>query len=180
MIGVIGSTMLGNFDWTHGCVENGFTWLERGSWGQGFNEETKLLLLDCLFGDLGFARVEWQCDSMNTRSAAALARLGFPLEGTLRSRHIRPDGTRRDSLVFGLVADDWPAVRPGITALFERAGRSGAARGVTLRPSGAPTSARAILHHTELDPLADGPGIALDRRKLGVHFRRFETGHRRL
>jgi RimJ/RimL family protein N-acetyltransferase len=100
-------------------VENGFTWLDQGSWGQGFNEDTKLVIVDHVFRELDFARIEWQCDAANERSAAALSRLGFPYEGTLRSRHVRPDGSRRDSLVFGLVVGDWPAVRERILASFE-------------------------------------------------------------
>jgi RimJ/RimL family protein N-acetyltransferase len=115
----IGSTTLANFDWMHRCVENGFTWLDRAAWGQGYNEETKLLILAHLFDDLAFERVEWQCDSSNTRSAAALSRLGFVLEGTHRSRHVRPDGTRRDSLMFALIRDDWPDARVRLTSLIE-------------------------------------------------------------
>jgi N-acetyltransferase len=118
----IGSTTLGRFDWPNRCVENGFTWLERASWGQGFNEDMKLAVLGHLFDDLGFERVEWQCDGLNVRSAAALERLGFVLEGTHRSRHVRPDGTRRDSLMFSLLRDEWPAVRARIeSALADRA-----------------------------------------------------------
>jgi RimJ/RimL family protein N-acetyltransferase len=89
----IGSTTLARFDWPHRCVENGFTWLDRTSCGQGYNEDTKRLLLAHLFDDLDFARVEWQCDTRNERSAGALARLGFTNEGTLRSRHV-PDRHR--------------------------------------------------------------------------------------
>lgn len=116
---VIGSTTLANFDWHHGFVENGFTWLERSSWGQGYNEDTKLALLSHLFEDVGLARVEWQVDAENTRSAAALSRMGFTLEGKHRSRHVRPDGSRRDSLMFGLVLEEWPAAKSQLQRLVD-------------------------------------------------------------
>lgn len=114
---VIGSTSLANFDFANGCVEMGFTWLERAAWGQGYNEDMKCSLLKYCFEDLDFARVECQVDSRNERSRRALARLGFTHEGTLRSRHVRPDGTRRDSLVFSLLDREWPDAQRHLLAL---------------------------------------------------------------
>lgn len=108
---LIGSTTLAGFDWHHRCVEMGFTWLDRSAWGQGYNEDSKLLLLRECFDVLELERVEWQVDSQNTRSIAALTRSGFRHEGTLRSRHVRPDGTRRDSHYFSLLRDEWPLCR---------------------------------------------------------------------
>ena len=106
---VIGSTTLGNFDMTHGCVEMGFTWLEREAWGQGYNEDIKRVLLRECFETLGLQRVEWQVDANNERSIAALTRLGFVYEGCHRGRHRRPDGSRRDSMFFSILLDEWPA-----------------------------------------------------------------------
>jgi RimJ/RimL family protein N-acetyltransferase len=126
---LIGSTSLGRFDLRHGSVEMGFTWLERASWGQGYNEDMKATLLGYCFEDLGLARVEWQVDALNQRSRRALERLGFTYEGTLRSRHVRPDGTRRDSLVFSLLAEEWPGSRDHLQRLI--AERSGARTGPT-------------------------------------------------
>ena len=80
----IGSTTLANFDWTHGSVEMGFTWFERSRWGQGYNEDSKRLLLHHCFDNLGMHRVEWQVDDQNVRSIASLKRLGFTFEGTHR------------------------------------------------------------------------------------------------
>lgn len=115
----IGSTTLANFDWRHRCVENGFTWLERASWGQGHNEDTKLLVLTHLFERLELARVEWQADALNERSARAMTRMGFTYEGTARSRHARPDGTRRDSLMFSVIRSEWPDVRLRLHQLLD-------------------------------------------------------------
>jgi len=116
--GTIGSTTLANFDWTHGCVEMGFTWLAREAWGQGFNEDAKRLLLRTCFETLGMHRVEWQVDARNERSVAALTRLGLTYEGVHRSRHRRPDGTRRDSVWFSLLAEEWAACEVRLDALI--------------------------------------------------------------
>jgi RimJ/RimL family protein N-acetyltransferase len=50
------------------------------------------------------------------RSQRALARLGLFHEGTLRSHMRRPDGTRRDSLYYSLLAEEWPTVRDSLRA----------------------------------------------------------------
>ena len=108
---IIGSTSLANFDLHHGRVEMGFTWLDRACWGQGYNEDAKCVLLGYCFDVLGLSRVEWQVDSQNARSQRSLERMGFTYEGTLRSRHRRPDGSRRDSMYYGLLVEDWPEAR---------------------------------------------------------------------
>lgn len=114
---VIGSTTLANFDAHHLRAEMGFTWLDRTCWGQGLNEDTKHVLLECCFHTLGLERVEWQVDEANERSWRALERCGFRYEGTLRSRHVRPDGTRRDSRFYGLLKSEWPLTANRLMAL---------------------------------------------------------------
>lgn len=106
---VIGSTTLYDLSMTHRCVENGETWLDRSCWGQGFNEDMKYLVLRHCFEEWGMARVAWRADHLNVRSQNALRRCGFVCEGTLRSHRERPDGTRRDSVYFSLLAEEWPA-----------------------------------------------------------------------
>jgi RimJ/RimL family protein N-acetyltransferase len=107
---LIGSTTLARFDLRHAAVELGFTWLERACWGQGFNEDSKRVLFDYVFRVLGLDRVELQVDAQNWRSQRALERIGCVREGTLRSRHRRPDGTRRDSVMFSVLRPEWPEV----------------------------------------------------------------------
>jgi RimJ/RimL family protein N-acetyltransferase len=59
--------------------------------------------------------VKIQTDTLNTRSQAAIAKLGAQREGVLR-RHIkREDGTFRDSVVFSVLIGEWPAVRAGLS-----------------------------------------------------------------
>lgn len=123
---VLGSTTLYDYDPYHQRVEMGWTWLRRASWGQGFNEEMKYLLLQYCFGDLRVERVAWRLDALNNHSREALERMGFHYEGRLRSHLRRPDGSRRDSLYFSLLVSEWPAAREHLLELIKA--RSPAAR----------------------------------------------------
>lgn len=92
-------------------VHIGGTMTARAYWRSGVNTEAKLLLMTRAFETLGAARVEWQTDNLNLRSQAAIERLGATREGVLRSHKPRRDGTRRDSVFYGLLAEEWPAAK---------------------------------------------------------------------
>ena len=55
-------------------------------WGTQVNPEAKLLLLAHCFDDCGYGRVKIQTDALNTRSQAAIAKLGARREGVMRRR----------------------------------------------------------------------------------------------
>ena len=116
----IGSTTLYDLNPTHRCVENGETWLARSCWGQGYNTDMKQVILRYCFEALGMARVAWRVDHLNTRSQNALRRLGVVYEGTFRSHRQRPDGSRRDSVYFSLLADEWPQASRHIEQLLDQ------------------------------------------------------------
>jgi RimJ/RimL family protein N-acetyltransferase len=97
-------------------VHIGGTMTARGYWRSGVNSEAKLLLMARAFEKLGAERVEWQTDNLNLRSQAAIERLGATREGLLRSHKPRRDGTRRDSVFYGLLADEWPAAKQRLLA----------------------------------------------------------------
>jgi RimJ/RimL family protein N-acetyltransferase len=82
-------------------------------WGTWVNPECKLLLLGHAF-DCGFGRVKIQTDAVNLRSQAAIAKLGATREGVLRRHTKRADGSFRDSVVFSVLAQEWPSVRAGL------------------------------------------------------------------
>ncbi|GAA1357331.1 GNAT family N-acetyltransferase [Streptomyces beijiangensis] len=111
---VVGSTSLYELDLPEGRAEVGATWFDRSCWGGPFNAESKLLLFGHAFDDLGLARIALRTDNLNVRSQQALTRLGLAYEGTLRSHMLRQDGTRRDSLYYSLLADEWPSVRESL------------------------------------------------------------------
>src|SRR6202161_524437 len=88
-------------------------------WGGPVNPEAKLLLLGHCFDDLGYGRVKIQTDRLNTRSQAAIAKLGAQREGVLRRHTKREDGTFRDLVVFSVLADEWPGVKAGLISRVE-------------------------------------------------------------
>jgi RimJ/RimL family protein N-acetyltransferase len=60
--------------------------------------------------------VAWHTDLRNERSQAAIARLGAVREGVLRHDRIRPDGSLRDTVVYSMTADEWPAAAAALRA----------------------------------------------------------------
>jgi N-acetyltransferase len=94
----------------------GHTWLGQRWWRTGHNAEAKLLLLSHAFETLGAVRVVWHTDIRNTRSQAAIERLGAAREGVLRKHRRRADGSWRDTVQYAMVDDDWPAAKTALAA----------------------------------------------------------------
>jgi len=85
-------------------------------WGTQVNPEAKLLLMTHCFEDCGFGRVKMQTDMLNTRSQAAIAKLGAQREGVIRRDLKREDGTFRDSVVYSVLGQEWPGVKAALVA----------------------------------------------------------------
>jgi RimJ/RimL family protein N-acetyltransferase len=113
---VVGTTALGEWVLDDERVHLGWTAYSPDVWASAVNPACKLLLLGHAFDDCGFGRVKIQTDLDNTRSQAAIARLGAAREGVLRRHMKRADGTFRDTVVFSVLRDEWPAVRAGLLA----------------------------------------------------------------
>jgi N-acetyltransferase len=113
---VIGTSSLGDTVLEHERTHLGWTAYTPPVWGTVVNPECKLLLLAHAFEACGFGRVKIQTDLINERSQAAIAKLGATREGILRRHMVRPDGTTRDTVVFGITVEDWPNVRARLQA----------------------------------------------------------------
>jgi N-acetyltransferase len=113
---IVGTSSLGDVDLGHERVHLGWTAYAPDVWGSAVNPECKLLLLSHAFDECGFGRVKIQTDLVNTRSQAAIAKLGAVREGVLRRHMKRADGGRRDTVVFSVIVDEWPAVKAGLEA----------------------------------------------------------------
>jgi RimJ/RimL family protein N-acetyltransferase len=87
--------------------------------GERRQPECKLLLLRYAFEGLGVGRVQLKTDVRNGRSQQAIARLGARYEATLGRYQRRADGTVRDTVLFSILAEDWPAVKAGLMARLE-------------------------------------------------------------
>ena len=110
---IVGATKLGDLDLANESAHLGWTAYDPRVWGTAVNPETKLLVLGLAF-DHGFGRVKLQADAVNARSRGAIERLGARFEGMLRRVQRRPDGSWRDTAVYSILADEWPAVRAGL------------------------------------------------------------------
>jgi N-acetyltransferase len=85
-------------------------------WGTAVNPDTKLVLLTHAFESIGVGRVQLKTDVRNAHSQAAIASAGARYEGTLRRYQRRADGTVRDTVLFSILAEEWPSVREHLQA----------------------------------------------------------------
>lgn len=113
---LVGTSALMEAQLQHESIHLGSTLYGADWWGTRVNVEAKLLLLGHCFDDCGYGRVKIQTDLLNTRSQAAIARLGAVREGVLRREQRREDGSWRDTVVFSVLRDEWPAVKAGLQA----------------------------------------------------------------
>ncbi|HEX4259089.1 MAG TPA: GNAT family protein [Streptosporangiaceae bacterium] len=111
---LVGTSSLLDADQHNESIHVGSTLYGSRWWGTPVNAEAKLLLLGYCFDDCGYARVKIQTDRLNERSQAAIAKLGAQREGVLRQDKKREDGTFRDTVVFSVLAHEWPSVRAGL------------------------------------------------------------------
>lgn len=111
---VVGSSRFGNIDVANRKVEIGWTWIDP-AWQRTYvNTEAKLLMLTHAFETWKCIRVELKTDALNTKSRAAMQRIGATEEGTLRSHMITESGRIRDSVYFSILEKEWAAVRRGL------------------------------------------------------------------
>jgi len=113
---IVGTTSYYGISERNRTVAIGHTQVGRPWWRTAINTEAKLLLMRHAFETLGAGRVEWHTDIRNTRSQAAIGRLGATLEGVLRRHKQRADGTWRDSVAFAMTVDEWPEARDRLVA----------------------------------------------------------------
>ena len=111
---VVGTSSLAEWDLVNERVHLGWTAYGPRWWAGPVNPACKLALLSYAFDDCGFGRVKLQTDLINTRSQAAIAKLGATREGVLRRHVLRADGSWRDSVVYSILRDEWPSVRAGL------------------------------------------------------------------
>jgi len=104
----------------HRGLEIGSTWLGKPWQRSGINTEAKYLLLQHAFEVLGAARVQLKTDLRNVQSQTAIARLGAVREGVLRKHKLVRDGYLRDSVMFSIIDNEWPAVKQRLQRLMTR------------------------------------------------------------
>jgi len=97
-------------------LEIGFTAYTPSVWATAVNPVCKLLLMTWAFDVAHMARVQLRTDIRNTRSQAAITKLGGRFEGVLRRFQRRQDLSIRDTVLFSVTVDEWPSVKAGLVA----------------------------------------------------------------
>jgi RimJ/RimL family protein N-acetyltransferase len=119
---ICGMTTYMNVDAVYRRVEIGSTWYARRVQRSALNTQCKLLLLSHAFEQLDCIAVEFRTHFFNQQSRRGIERLGAKLDGILRNHQIAPNGTLRDTVVYSIIATEWPTVKAHLSyQLKERA-----------------------------------------------------------
>lgn len=117
---VIGSTRYHDIVPAVARLEIGYTWYARSWQKTHVNTACKLLLLRHAFVALGAQIVGWRTDNFNHASQRAIERLGAHKDGVLRHHALRRDGTVRDTVMYSVLAGEWPEIEKHLEYQFAR------------------------------------------------------------
>ncbi|MCA6120816.1 GNAT family N-acetyltransferase [Bradyrhizobium sp. WSM 1704] len=108
---IAGMSTYMNVDTPNRRVEIGSTWYAKRVQRSAVNTQCKLLLLTHAFEKLDCIAVEFRTHFFNHQSRRGIERLGAKQDGILRSHQIAPNGTLRDTVVYSIIASEWPTVK---------------------------------------------------------------------
>ncbi|MBV9673035.1 MAG: GNAT family N-acetyltransferase [Verrucomicrobia bacterium] len=108
---IVGSTRYHDIIASIDRVEIGYTWYGRTWQRTHVNTACKLLLLRHAFDGLKCKVVGFRTDNFNMASQRAIEALGAKRDGTIRHYQARPDGTVRDTVIYSILASEWPDVK---------------------------------------------------------------------
>jgi RimJ/RimL family protein N-acetyltransferase len=112
---IAGMTTYMNVDAANRRVEIGSTWYAKRVQRSGVNTQCKLLLLTHAFEKLDCIAVEFRTHFFNHQSRRGIERLGAKQDGILRSHQLAANGTLRDTVVYSIIASEWPTVKAHLT-----------------------------------------------------------------
>jgi N-acetyltransferase len=121
---IAGMTTYMNVDAANRRVEIGSTWYAKRVQRSALNTQCKLLLLTHAFEKLDCIAVEFRTHFFNYQSRRGIERLGARLDGILRSHQIATNGTLRDTVVYSIIAAEWPTVKTHLTYQLNEKPRS--------------------------------------------------------
>jgi RimJ/RimL family protein N-acetyltransferase len=108
---IVGTTRFHDIAAVVDRVEIGYTWYARRCQRSHVNTACKLLLLGHAFDALKCAVVGFRTDNFNFASQKAIAALGAKRDGVIRHHQPRRDGSVRDTVMFSILAGEWPDVK---------------------------------------------------------------------
>ena len=101
-------------------VEIGYTWYAARWQRSHVNTACKILLMTHAFESVGCAVVGFRTDNFNFRSQRAIEALGAKKDGVIRHHHHRRDGTARDTVIYSILAAEWPDVKRHLATRLAR------------------------------------------------------------
>jgi RimJ/RimL family protein N-acetyltransferase len=117
---IVGSTRYHDIAPALDRVEIGYTWYGHSFQRTHVNTTCKLLLLAHAFDALGCRVVGLRTDAFNFRSQRAIEALGAKRDGVIRHFRVRPDGTVGDTVMYSILASEWPDVKRHLELRLER------------------------------------------------------------
>ena len=97
-------------------LEIGYTWYGQSHWRTALNSTCKLMLLSHAFETLLAQTVGRRTDHLNLRSQQAIERLGARQDGVIRGHALRRDGSVRDTVMYSMIAAEWPQAKQSLMA----------------------------------------------------------------
>lgn len=119
---IIGSTRYHDVVAEVDRVEIGYTFYARRWQRSHVNTTCKLMLMTHAFESLGARVVGLRTDNLNFTSQRAIEALGAKRDGVLRYHKRRRDGSVRDSVMYSVLATEWPDVKKHLTFRLARHG----------------------------------------------------------
>jgi RimJ/RimL family protein N-acetyltransferase len=104
---IVGMSSFGNISEKDQRIEIGWSWIAPVAQGSGINKEYKDLLINFAFKELGFVRLEFKTDVLNSKARRALEKIGAIEEGVLRSHTLMHHNRRRDTIYYSILQDEW-------------------------------------------------------------------------
>ena len=108
---IVGSTRYHDIIAAAARVEIGYTWYAKRMQRTHVNSACKLLLFAHAFESLKCKVVGLRTDNFNFRSQRAIEALGAKKDGVIRHHWPRRDGTVRDTVLYSVLAHEWPDVK---------------------------------------------------------------------
>jgi N-acetyltransferase len=117
---IVGSTRYHDIIAVADRVEIGYTWYAKRMQRSHVNTACKLLLFGHAFEKLGCKVVGLRTDNFNFVSQRAIEALGAKKDGVIRHHWPRRDGTIRDTVMYSVLATEWPDVKRHLELRLKR------------------------------------------------------------
>jgi RimJ/RimL family protein N-acetyltransferase len=117
---IVGATRYHDIIAASDRVEIGWTWYAARCQRSHVNTACKLLLFSFGFEKLSCKVIGLRTDNFNFRSQKAIEALGAKKDGVIRHHWPRRDGSIRDTVMYSVLAAEWPAVKKHLELRLKR------------------------------------------------------------